>query len=140
MDFIYSKVILTVPAKVFVVLLTLILAGFGAYGSYYLEQWFDPVWFLPKDSYLSNYLITSQKEYPYHGHPANIFIGGDVNYTTEFNKIVHLTQKLEKLKTVESIQSWPLDFIEFVQNNYAQSTQNELINFLILLYKYNCTF
>ena len=43
------------------VIVTLVLAGFSLYGSVLLRQEFDPIWFLPKDSYLFQWNERNEK-------------------------------------------------------------------------------
>jgi hypothetical protein len=49
----YGNILTLVPVKVFVLILTSIILGFSVWGNVLLRQEFDPMWFLPKDSYLS---------------------------------------------------------------------------------------
>ena len=46
------------PVKLFVLLLTLGIFGVSVYGNYYLRHEFDPMMFLPQDSYLMRFVDT----------------------------------------------------------------------------------
>ena len=116
-DFLYSKIILTVPGKVLTILLTITVANVGIVGSYGLEQWFDPEWFLPKGTYLSEYLIVRTEQFPGRGHPASVFIG-DIQYHDEFTRILTLTESLQNMTTIDHVESWPQKFAEFVRMYY----------------------
>lgn len=116
-DRLYSKVILTLPGKISVVAITIIFATFGAVGSSRLEQWFDPVWFLPKDSYLSEYLIVKQNEFPKLGHEATVFMH-EIDFVREFPKILNLSKTLKNATFVENVKDWPEDFLYFIGTNF----------------------
>ncbi|KAK2582155.1 hypothetical protein KPH14_004514 [Odynerus spinipes] len=116
-DRLYTKVVLTVPGKVIVLLITIAAASAGAFGSHQLEQWFDPIWFLPKDTHLSEYITARHQYFSQKGHTAYVFIG-DVDYSSEFPKIMTLTANLKNLSSVENIESWPDHFANFVKKYY----------------------
>ncbi|XP_015188505.1 PREDICTED: patched domain-containing protein 3-like [Polistes dominula] len=125
-DRFYSKIVLTVPGKLSILLITIIAASVGAIGSYQLEQWFDPIWFLPKDSHLSNYIVARNQYFSHRGHSAYVFIG-DIDYPSEFSKIMTLASNLKNLSSVEKVDSWPEDFAHFVQTFYqADLTTNKI--------------
>ena len=58
---IYGSVLTMFPVKILVLVLTGILLGFSVWGNVLLRQEFDPMWFLPKDSYLSLYVEQNDK-------------------------------------------------------------------------------
>ncbi|KAI4503226.1 hypothetical protein M0802_001448 [Mischocyttarus mexicanus] len=127
-DHLYSKIVLTVPGKLIILLTTIIVASVGAIGSYQLEQWFDPIWFLPKGTHLNDYIVARNQYFSQRGHSAYVFIG-DINYPSEFSKIMMLASNLKNLSSVEKVESWPEDFANFVQNFYqADLTTNKTKN------------
>ncbi|XP_043499813.1 patched domain-containing protein 3-like [Polistes fuscatus] len=124
----YSKIVLTVPGKLTILLITIIAASVGAVGSYQLEQWFDPIWFLPKGTHLSDYIVARNQYFSQRGHSAYVFIG-DINYPSEFSKIMTLASNLKNLSSVEKVDSWPEEFANFVQKFYqADLTTNKIKN------------
>lgn len=126
LDRLYTKIVLTIPGKVMVLLITIAAASAGAFGLCQLEQWFDPIWFLPKDTYLSEYINAQHQYFSQKGHNAYIFIG-DVDYSKEFSKIIALTTNLKNLSSVGTIDSWPEHFKDFVQKFYdADLTSGEV--------------
>jgi hypothetical protein len=48
----YARHLVKWPSKLAVVIVTSVIFGFSVWGNYYLKQEFDPMLFLPKDSYL----------------------------------------------------------------------------------------
>lgn len=116
-DRLYSKVVLTIPGKIGVLAITIIFSTFGGIGSSRLEQWFDPVWFLPKDSYLSEYLIVKEHEFPKLGHDATVFMH-EIDFAREFSKILNLSESLKSASFVENVKDWPEDFVDFVDTNF----------------------
>ena len=118
-DKIYSKFVLTRPGKIIILAITIAIASFGGLGSYQLEQWFDPVWFLPKDTYLSDYLDIRNKEFPERGQPAYVFLS-EVDIPSNFPKILDLVEDFRNLTYIESVKSWPHDFADFVNVYYEK--------------------
>lgn len=127
-DRFYSKIVLTVPGKLTILLITIIAASVGAVGSYQLEQWFDPIWFLPKGTHLNDYIVTRNQYFSQRGQSAYVFIG-DIDYPSEFSKIMTLVSNLKNLSSVEKVDSWPEEFANFVQEFYqADLTTNKIKN------------
>ncbi|KAK0173536.1 hypothetical protein PV328_006715 [Microctonus aethiopoides] len=117
MRWVYSNIILTTPGKIIIVLITMILTVISIMGTCQLEQWFDPNWFLPKGSYLSNFQLIHNEKYPNRGYPAAIYIG-EANYLAEFSKIIALTEKFINMPTIDHIEIWPQEFANFIRGNY----------------------
>ncbi|XP_043686569.1 NPC1-like intracellular cholesterol transporter 1 isoform X1 [Vespula pensylvanica] len=125
-DRLYSKVVLTLPGKFIIILITIITASAGSVGSYRLEQWFDPIWFLPKGTHLNDYIAARHQYFSQKGHSAYVFIG-NIDYPSEFSKIMTLTSNLKNLSSVEKIESWPDHFANFVKKFYqADLTKDDI--------------
>lgn len=119
-DWFYSKIVLTTIGKILVIIITLGMITIAGMGTSQLKQWFDPNWFLPKDSYLSNYMTIHNLHYPNRGYPAAVFIG-DIDYTNNFEKIVKLTENLINMTSIDHVAPWPIEFKDFVERNYDKN-------------------
>jgi len=117
-DVLYSRVILTKLGKVVVILITIAAMSVGVVGSLQLQQWFDLMWLLPKESYLSQYLDIKNQKFPSEGYEAFVLMGDDIDYASEFPKIISLTERLKNASYVQNIESWPIDFAKFVSIYY----------------------
>ena len=53
---------------------TCILLGFGVWGCTLIRQEFDPVLFLPGDSYLRKFLAVHEEQFPSDGWEAEVFM------------------------------------------------------------------
>ncbi|XP_014230059.1 protein patched homolog 3-like [Trichogramma pretiosum] len=126
-DKLFGKVILTLPGKIIVLALTVGFATFGALGSMQLEQWFDPVWFLPKESYLAEYLVVKQQEFPKVGSEATAFVS-EVDFRNEFGKILNLSRTLEAASFVDDVKTWPIDFVTFCDANFNVDAENATLS------------
>ncbi|XP_020280912.1 Niemann-Pick type protein homolog 1B-like isoform X2 [Pseudomyrmex gracilis] len=115
----YSRVILTTPGKIIVILITIAAMSISITGLLRLEQWFDPLWLLPKESYLNQYANTLKQMYPNRGFDAFVIMGDNINYTSEFPKMVSLTERLGNASFIQYIEPWPIDFTKFVSTYYA---------------------
>lgn len=58
---IYGIYLLKWPSQIFVLALTSALLAVSLWGNYELRQEFDPMWFLPKESYLSRWNQMNEK-------------------------------------------------------------------------------
>lgn len=116
-DAFYTKVVLTIPGKIVILAVTIAFATFGGLGSSQLEQWFDPVWFLPKESYLSQFLVVKEQEFPKIGDEATAFIS-EIDFVQEFPKILNLSRALQSAAFVEHVKNWPVDYVNFLDANY----------------------
>ncbi|XP_015599498.1 NPC1-like intracellular cholesterol transporter 1 isoform X2 [Cephus cinctus] len=126
-DLLYSKIILTIPGKIIILLITISIASVGILGSNQLEQWFDSKWFLPKESYLSSYIQVHSEHYPQRGDEAAVYMG-ELDYHREFQKILSLTEKLMNDTNVQIIEPWPTDFAEFVTTYYGKDMKSTILD------------
>jgi hypothetical protein len=51
-----------------------------------MEQQFDPAWFLPPDSYLSNWTRMNKKYFPYGGDRVTVWCSG-VDYVRDLQEL-----------------------------------------------------
>ena len=51
----YAKILLKTPVQAVVILITLTILAISLWGNVELRQEFDPMWFLPRDSYLARW-------------------------------------------------------------------------------------
>lgn len=117
---IYSKIILTWPGKLLVVLLTAVCLGFSIESIFRLEQRFDPAWFIPRDTFLSDFVVEKTKYFPSSGFDAGIFVGA-VNYTYEFPKLNDMVEQLENSSDiVTDVHGWIKPFRDFVKVYYQK--------------------
>ncbi|KAL0109067.1 hypothetical protein PUN28_014278 [Cardiocondyla obscurior] len=135
-DFLYSRVVLTTPGKIITVLITIVTMSISIMGLLQLQQWFDPRWLLPKDSYLSQYIAVLNEAFPNHGQEAFVLMGDDIDYASEFPKIISLTERLENASFVQNIEPWPINFAKFVSTYYATDLKttrvtNDKFNFYL---------
>ncbi|GLV43096.1 Patched-related [Carabus blaptoides fortunei] len=116
--FIYSKIILTVPGKIIVIMLTIVLTGFGLYGSLQLEQKFDPMWFVPESTYFYKYIEQRKLYFPNMGFEAGIYMG-KINYTQEYPNIKSVASKLDNLTDILQVtSSWVQPFQYYVKKTF----------------------
>lgn len=118
-NFFYSNIILTTPGKIIIILVTLVTMSVSIMGSLRLQQWFDPIWLLPKDSYVYQYETVHNQVFPNEGYDAFVIMGDDINYSSEFPKIIDMTERLQNASFIQRIEPWPIDFAKFVSTYYA---------------------
>lgn len=118
-NFLYSRIVLTTPGKIIIILITLVTMSTSIVGLLQLKQWFDPMWLLPKESYLYQYIEVQVQAFPNLGFEAFVLMGDDIDYSSEFSKIISLTERLQNASFIQNIEPWPTDFAKFVSTHYA---------------------
>ncbi|XP_011688295.1 PREDICTED: uncharacterized protein LOC105450242 [Wasmannia auropunctata] len=127
-NFLYSRILLTTPGKIIIVLITLLMMSTSIVGLLQLQQWFDPKWLLPKDSYLYQYTAVRDEAFPNQGYEAFVIMGDDIDYSFEFSKIISMTERLQNASFVQSLEPWPIDFAKFVSMYYATDLRTTKIS------------
>ncbi|XP_066915563.1 patched domain-containing protein 3-like [Clytia hemisphaerica] len=119
----FGKIILTIPGKVIVVLLTGTLFGFGLYGILQLDQNFDPDWFLPRDSDEFLFRQNFRQFFPSHGAKTAVYVG-KVDYFAEQKNLHALYDKMRWDSTIQesSVVSWYDHFITHLKNDPVKKT------------------
>ncbi|XP_054280172.1 NPC intracellular cholesterol transporter 1-like [Macrosteles quadrilineatus] len=124
MNCIYSKMVLTKPFKVLIIIGTFCFCGFCMNGVFSLRQQFDPKWFLPSNSYLVQYLDARDRYYADSGQEAFILLG-QLNYTSELKNIHKLVKNLRKQKdVVKDVNTWYEDFRRYVNHHFEKDVPN----------------
>ncbi|XP_011304845.1 patched domain-containing protein 3 [Fopius arisanus] len=123
-NYIYSKIVLTLPGKLLVIGITLGITTAGVMGTLQLQQWFDMNWFLPEGSYLQEFISVRNAQFPNKGYPSMVILG-DLDYHTELPKILDFTDTLKNLSTIDHVDSWPHDFSDFVRMYYEKDVKSQ---------------
>ena len=104
-------------AKVLVVAATLGLASVGVWGLTGLRQEFNPVWFIPPQSYLAKWFDANEFYFPKEGVTVNINIA-QVDFSEELPKIESLVARLEEeTEILSKVDSWYSKFKEYIEKN-----------------------
>ncbi|XP_029679286.1 NPC1-like intracellular cholesterol transporter 1 [Formica exsecta] len=114
----YSRAILTMPGKIIIIIITFAMMSISITGTLQLKQGFDPALLIPKGSYLDQYIITNNKKFSDQGVEAFVLMGDDIDYSSEFSKIISLTERLKNESFIQNIEPWPINFAKFVSTYY----------------------
>ena len=113
----YGSLLTHWAAKVLVVLLTLGLAAVGILGLTRLRQEFNPVWFIPPQSYLAKWFAANEYYFPREGETVKINIA-QVDFSEELPKIESLVARLEEeTEILSNVDSWYTKFKEYTEKN-----------------------
>lgn len=96
------------------------------YGNTKLRQEFDPIWFLPDDSHLSQFLSKREISYPGIGFPGFIVLH-QVNWTASFHEMEQFVNDFQGSEHVYQFDNWYEDFKEYSNKNFRTSTLPFLI-------------
>lgn len=121
----YANVILSVPGKIFVLLMTAGLFAGGAYGLSQLRQDFDQDNFLPPDAMTLKYKVVDALYFKGDVRPG-VYVG-KVNYFDERSKLDELHDNLNSSKYVvpSSVDSWYRTFKTWMVINSIAAPNNE---------------
>jgi hypothetical protein len=124
---------------VIVLLGTLVLLSFGGWGLTLLRQEFDPVWFLPPESYIAKYFSSSRKYYPSDGESGTIYFN-NVNYSSNLDVVANLVRRLEDEDIIKKVDAWYPYFENYANTHFNTSMSFKLSEkdspFLIVLLYY----
>ena len=83
-----------------------------------LRQEFNPVWFIPQESYLAQWFNANEKYFPKEGETVKINIA-QVDISNELPKIDALVRRLEQETDILSrVDSWYSKFKEYAETNH----------------------
>lgn len=87
-----------------------------------MRQEFNPIWFIPKSTYLSKYFSTIESFYPDNGQLASIYIQ-TTNISGNLNHLEGLIGTIKNETTlVTRVDDWFDGFKEFTTKRHAMST------------------
>eukprot|EP00058_Branchiostoma_floridae_P007566 XP_002593054.1 hypothetical protein BRAFLDRAFT_74381 [Branchiostoma floridae] len=114
----YSRILLTIPVKILVLLITFGTAGWMAYGTYSLKQDFNFVWYLPAESYVFRYTTLYEQYFPEEGGvDVGMYIENGTDYYTERVRMEALYTNLRSNEYIDSttVVSWYHGFLEWIK-------------------------
>jgi len=115
-----GNIIMIPSVKILILLSTLGLFGVSVWGNILLRQEFNPIWFLPPDSYLAQWHQYNAKFFPSSGEKVTVFLG-DLQLPEELGKLEQIHSELEaQTDTIVNIDSWYLGFKQYVDLNFQE--------------------
>ncbi|XP_066266301.1 patched domain-containing protein 3-like [Branchiostoma lanceolatum] len=118
----YCRILLTIPVKILVLLITFGTAGWMAYGTYSLKQDFNFVWYLPAESYVFRYTNLYEQYFPEEGGvDVGMYIENGTDYYNEREKMEALYTNLRGNGYIDSVTavSWYHGFLEWIKAEKA---------------------
>ena len=113
-----AKVIVTPTMKVVIILVTLAILGVSLWGNILLRQEFNPIWFLPQESYLAQWHKYNSIYFPSQGEKVNLFME-NLDLPNEIDKLELVHEQLaEQDDIINSLDSWYLDFKEYMNDHF----------------------
>jgi len=103
--------------KALVLIVTGGFLGVSIYGNTLLRQEFDPMWFLPENSYMNQFVKQRETNYPGVGYPAYV-VAHNVNWSASFGKFDHFVQDFETSNELYSFENWYEDFKLYSNKNF----------------------
>lgn len=113
-------------------MLTTISLGFNIWGSILMRQEFNPLWFIPQSTYLSQFFSTLERDFPDNGQMATLYIQTN-NLHDHLRDMDELILKLKnETDIVSRVEDWFVGFQEFSsKRHYVGEFTLRLYLFLI---------
>lgn len=128
-----ANVIVLKPVKAVIICITLVILGFSIWGNIELRQEFNPVWFLPPDSYLAQWHKYNSIHFPSQGEKVTVFME-NLDLPKDLAKLDKVHEELAAQEDIiHSVDSWYLDFKKYMNTNFLtgvgipEETMDELV-------------
>eukprot|EP00092_Neocalanus_flemingeri_P008175 GFUD01008815.1.p1 GENE.GFUD01008815.1~~GFUD01008815.1.p1 ORF type:complete len:989 (+),score=163.46 GFUD01008815.1:223-3189(+) len=113
-----ANVIVLKPVKALIILFTLVILGFSVWGNILLRQEFNPIWFLPPDSYLAQWHKYNAIHFPSQGEKVTVFME-NLDLPNDLAKLDRMHEELAAQDDIiHSLDSWYLDFKKYMNTNF----------------------
>jgi len=123
-----SKLILSTPGAVVVLLCSSVLSGCAIWQATQLEQEFQSIWFLPPSSYLRQWFDANAEYFPSDGERVTVYLT-QLDWPQELGKFEKLVDSLENSPDIiKSVDSWYYSFKEFSNSNLGANIPNEVLD------------
>ncbi|KAJ8306408.1 hypothetical protein KUTeg_016953 [Tegillarca granosa] len=123
----YAPFLVKLPVKLLGLFLTLVVLSVSILGVFNLKQDFNPVWFLPKDSYGRRYASMNDIYFPHDGQSAAVYCG-NMDYFNSKQKFEELYTKLCESEYISngSVDSWFKSFTDWLSRTSSTSVAAQL--------------
>ena len=126
---VYQSLLGSSVYKMIVIMISLVLFGFGVYGWIEIKQIFYPFLLMPSDSYLRQWISNHKQLYPDDGWAASIY-SGPVS-ASDLDNIDTMVTGLETLSAerrhVRGVDCWWSSFREYYHDQYNTSHWHDLV-------------
>lgn len=110
--------------QVFILILSAFLLGINTWGSVLMRQEFNPLWFIPTSTYLSQYFSAIESHYPDNGQLASIYIQ-TTNLSSNLDQLEALIDTVRnETQIVSQVDNWFTGFKDFTAKRHAISKPN----------------
>jgi len=108
------------PVKIFFIILTTTIFGISVWGNIELRQEFNPIWFLPPESYLAKWHQARATYFPSNGEQVQVF-WSDLKLPEDLPKLESLHSEIaNQIDIISSVDSWYTGFKDYMQKNFAE--------------------
>ena len=120
----YSTFLMKTPIKITALILTAALFSIGVWGNTLLIQRFDPMWFLPLDSYLVAWHNANEHYFPSNGEKIFVFVT-ELELPEELKKLDGVLNDLKAQDDIlDGIKSWYLDFKRYHHDYFGKKRRH----------------
>ena len=107
-------------------ILSAFLLGINTWGSVLMRQEFNPLWFIPTSTYLSQYFSVIENHYPGNGQLASIYIQ-TTNLSRNLDQLEALIDTVRnETQIVSQVDDWFTGFKDFTTKRHAIGKPNSI--------------
>nr|XP_045607427.1 patched domain-containing protein 3-like isoform X2 [Procambarus clarkii] len=103
--YVFCPFILWTPVRVLILVCSSCLLASSVWATMNLHQEFNPMWFIPRSSYLYEMFEVSTKHFPGAGERGYIYFS-NVTLPDELSNLNHLINSLTESKVISSVNAW----------------------------------
>lgn len=101
------------------IIVTATFLGVNIWGSVLMRQEFNPMWFIPTSTYLSQFFSVVENYYPDNGQMATIYVKTE-NLSNHLHHVEHLISSLRNETSIVSrVDDWYDGFKEFAAKHHS---------------------
>jgi len=124
----YGKLLMKTPTKLGVIVVTLLILSVSVWGNVLLKQKFDPMWFLPLDSYLISWHKANEQYFPSNGEKIFVFVT-DLKYPDELSKLDQTIRTLEeRTDIITEVDSWYTVFKRYHRQHFQEADNATVVD------------
>lgn len=126
---VYARYLVKTPVRMIVLIFSAVVLGASTWATTNLYQDFNPMWFIPNDSFVYKWFEASSKHFPSNGEKGFIYFE-NAQLPEDIPALQKLVTDLENSEAVESVSAWFTEFNDYLQLN--QEFSNMELNSSVL--------
>ncbi|CAL4059866.1 unnamed protein product [Meganyctiphanes norvegica] len=113
---VYARYLVKTPVRIIVLIISVLTVGTSVWATTNLYQDFNPMWFVPNDSFVYKWFEASLRHFPSKGEKGYIYFE-NAKLPEDFPALQKLVNDLDNSEAVESVSAWFTEFDTYTKLN-----------------------